>query len=302
MGGWLRLGFGPLRPNFVVRATALVGVSIVLASCSLAEAPLLHPSGPIAEAQRNLLFEVFALMLIVVIPVFIMAIWFGWRYRASATQSAFDPDWERAPFLDGLIWALPAAIIVILGFMVWRSTHQLDPYRSLAAAGDSTQVQIITLEWKYVFLYPKEGIASVNELVFPADKPVQLVMTSDSAMTSLLIPALGGQVYAMAGMATRLNLLAFGPGEFLGRNALYNGDGFADQTFRVRAVTQAEFSDWIASAKQAPVLDAAAYKDLSQPGILRRPLQYSQFASGFFQSILDKYATPLKMQQTPRHP
>ncbi len=302
MSGWLRLGSAPLRPSFVGRVIVLLGVSVSLSSCSLAEAPLLHPSGPIAEAQRNLLFEAFGLMMIVVVPVFVMAVWFGWRYRASATQSAYDPDWERAPFLDGLIWTLPALIIIVLAIMVWRSTHELDPYRSLAAAGGSTQVQVVSLEWKYLFLYPDQGIASANELVFPADKPVQLVMTSDSAMTSLLIPALGGQVYAMAGMATRLNLLADGPGDFQGRNALYNGDGFADQTFRVRAVSQEEFAKWVASAKQAPALDAASYADLSKPGVLSEPRFYSQAAPEFFQSILDKYASPLKMQQTPRYP
>jgi cytochrome o ubiquinol oxidase subunit II len=281
---------------------AILGLAVVVAGCSLAEAPLLHPDGKIAEAQRDLLFEAFSLMLIVVIPVFILTAWFGWRYRASATASSYAPGWRRAPLLDALIWSVPAAIIVVLAFLVWRSTHRLDPYRMLAAADDSTQVQVVTLQWKYLFIYPNEGVASVNELVFPAEKPVQLVMTSDSAMTSLMIPALGGQVYAMAGMATRLNLLADGPGDFEGRNTLYNGDGFADQTFDVRAFPQAEFDRWIERAHKAPRLDATAYSQLSRPGTMPHPRRFSQVEPNFFQSILDKYSTPVKLRQIPRHP
>jgi cytochrome o ubiquinol oxidase subunit II len=263
----------------------------LLAGCGLAQAPMLDPKGPIALIERDLLCTAFGLMLIVVIPVFIMAFIFVWFYRPVSRHDVYKPDWGYSVWMDGLVWLVPAAIVIAIGTLVWEYTHRLDPYRSIDPAKRPLEVQVVAQDWKWLFLYPEQGIAAVNELVFPSARPLSLRITSDTVMNSLLIPALGGQIYAMAGMETRLNLLADEPGRFAGRNMQYSGDGFANQYFDAVATTEDDFEAWVAKARQSQDrLDAAAYEQLAEPSELHPVTYYASFEPDLFARIIAKYA------------
>jgi cytochrome o ubiquinol oxidase subunit 2 len=280
----------PQRRRLFEFLAALV-LGSMLAGCGLAEAPMLDPKGPIALIERDLLFTAFGLMLIVVIPVFLMAFVFVWFYRPASKHDVYQPDWGYSVWMDGLVWLVPAAIVIAIGTLVWDDTHKLDPYRSLDAAERPLEVQVVAQDWKWLFLYPEQNIAAVNELVFPSGRPLSLSITSDTVMNSLLIPALGGQIYAMAGMETRLHLLADAPGRFAGRNMQYSGDGFANQYFAAVATSEADFEAWVAKVRQSTDrLDAAAYAQLAQPSELHPVTYYASFEPDLFASIIARYA------------
>jgi len=270
-----------------------IGMAAFLAlgasGCALSEAPIFDPKGPIALAERDILFRAFAIMMIVVIPVFAMTFWFAWRYRASNTAARYEPNWMSAT-VDTITWIVPALIVLSLGAHVWIYTHRLDPYRPLEAAAKPIQVQVVAQDWKWLFLYPEQGIASVNELAFPSGAPLSLKITSDTVMNSFFVPALGGQIYAMAGMQTQLNLRADAPGRFVGRNTQYSGRGFSDQHFAAIAMAPADFDAWVARAKASPVkLDASAYAALAKPSAKHPVTLYSTFEPGLFERIIRRY-------------
>ena len=177
-----------------------IGLALLASGCGLTQAPILDPKGPIALAERDILFRALAIMMIVVIPVFAMTFWFAWRYRASNKRARYEPDWMSAK-IDAVIWIVPALIVISLGVHVWLYTHALDPYRPLQSSAKPLDIQVVAQDWKWLFIYPAQGIATVNELAFPSEVPVRLRITSDTVMNSFFIPALAGQIYAMAGMA-----------------------------------------------------------------------------------------------------
>jgi cytochrome o ubiquinol oxidase subunit 2 len=252
---------------------------------------VLDPQGPIALAERDLLLTAFGVMLIVVIPVLVMTFWFAWRYRASNTKARYAPDWSYSPVIEAVIWLVPAAIIIVLGVLVWHSTHRLDPYRPIDHTERPLEVEVVALDWKWLFIYPEHGIAAVNELVFPSGRPVSLRLTSDTVMNSFSIPALAGQIYAMAGMQTRLHLIADTPGRFVGRNMQYSGSGFSDQQFDAIATSQEEFDTWVAKARgSSNPLDADAYRKLAQRSINKRVTLFSTVEPSLFDSVVGKYA------------
>lgn len=249
----------------------------------------MSPGGPITLAERNMLFRAIGIMMIVVIPVFVMAAWFSWRYRASNTKANYQPNW-MSNAVDTVVWIVPALIVISLGIHVWIYTHQYDPYKELDPSVKPLEVQVIAQDWKWLFVYPEQGVAAVNELAFPSGVPLNLTITSDTVMNSFFIPALGGQIFAMAGMTTKLNLLADEPGAFRGRNTQYSGDGFADQHFTALALTEDDFDAWVEKAKQSPdTLDDTAYAELAKPSIANPVAYYSGVRSGLFDQILIKY-------------
>jgi cytochrome o ubiquinol oxidase subunit II len=271
---------------------AMLWLGLAVSGCGLSEAPVLDPKGPITLLQRDLLFTVLGLMLIVVIPVFWMTFWFAWRYRASNRHAAYAPDWSYSPKIDAIVWLVPALIVVGIGVLVWHYTHRLDPYRQIASDVPALQVQAVAQDWKWLFLYPEQNIAVVNQLVFPSQTQLSLQITSDTVMNSFIIPALGGQIYAMAGMQTRLHLLADEPGRFVGRNTQYSGDGFPDQKFEAVAASPADFDDWVAKVRQShDTLDAAAYEDLAKPSERHPVTYYAAFEPDLFDRIVAKYAS-----------
>jgi cytochrome o ubiquinol oxidase subunit 2 len=264
---------------------------VLSSGCGLSDAPLLDPKGPIALAERDLLFTAVALMLIVIIPVFVLAFWFTWRYRASNGNARYDPDWSYSARIDAVIWLVPALIVMALGVLLWTNTHKLDPFKRLESEAPPLEVEVVAQDWKWLFIYPAQEIAVVNQLVFPSQTPLSLKITSDTVMNSFFIPALGGQIYAMAGMETRLNLLADAPGRFLGQNTQYSGSGFSDQHFEAIAASQEDFDAWVAKVKQSPGrLDAAAYRALAMPSSKHPVTYYSAVERDLFHRIIAGYS------------
>jgi cytochrome o ubiquinol oxidase subunit 2 len=268
-----------------------LGAVLLSSGCGLSDAPLLDPKGPIALAERDLLFTAVALMLIVIIPVFVLTFWFTWRYRASNSKARYDPDWSYSARIDAVIWLIPALIVVALGVLVWINTHKLDPFKPLASAVPPLEVEVVAQDWKWLFIYPAQEIAVVNQLVFPSQTPLSLKITSDTVMNSFFIPALGGQIFAMAGMETRLNLLADAPGRFVGQNTQYSGSGFSDQHFEAIAASQEDFDAWVAKVKQSPDrLDAATYRALALPSSKHPVTYYSAVERNLFHKIIARYS------------
>ncbi len=268
-----------------------MGAVLLSSGCGLSDAPLLDPKGPIALAERDLLFTAVALMLIVIIPVFVLAFWFTWRYRASNSKARYDPDWSYSARIDAVIWLIPTLIVVALGVLVWINTHKLDPFKPLASAVPPLEVEVVAQDWKWLFIYPAQEIAVVNQLVFPSQTPLSLKITSDTVMNSFFIPALGGQIFAMAGMETRLNLLADAPGRFVGQNTQYSGSGFSDQHFEAIAASQEDFDAWVAKVKQSPDrLDAATYRALALPSSKHPVTYYSAVERNLFHKIIARYS------------
>jgi len=282
-GGGVKLAFTKSH-----RWAMAVGASLLVGACD--RAVILNPKGPIADAERGLLIDAFSVMLIVVVPVIVMAILFAWRYRASNRTARYAPTWAYSARIDAVVWLVPALIVIAVGVLVWRSTHKLDPYREIASDVPPLDIQVVAQDWKWLFIYPEQGVAVVNQMAIPSGRPISLRITSDTVMNSFYVPALAGQIYAMAGMQTRLQMLANAPGKFVGRNTQYSGGGFSDQFFEVLATSPADFDAWVAKTKQAPdKLDAAAYAKLAEKSRLAPIAYYSAVEPRLFDSIIAKY-------------
>jgi len=271
-----------------VRRCLCIGLSaLLLSGCNLI---VFNPKGQVAIDERNLIILATGLMLLVVIPVIVMMFLFAYRYRATNKSADYKPRWASSHKIEAVVWGVPLVIIIILGIVTWVTTHALDPYRPLDSDVPPVNVQVVATDWKWLFIYPDLGIATVNELALPVHTPVSFTITSDAAMTSFFIPALGGQIYAMAGMQTRLHLIANETGEFRGIAANYNGQGFSDMHFSTLSTTRADFDAWVSKVKAAPQkLDRTAYDALAKPTIGHRIEYYSNVYQGLFMAIVDKY-------------
>jgi cytochrome o ubiquinol oxidase subunit 2 len=248
---------------------------------------VLDPHGPIAAAERTILLDATAIMLAVIVPVIVLALAFAWWFRAGNAWARRLPDWQYSGAIEVTVWAIPTLVIVFLGGVAWIASHELDPARPLAGAQAPLNVQAVSLDWKWLFIYPDLGVASVNRLVVPAGAPLHLQVTSASVMNSFFVPQLGSQIYAMAGMTTTLNLLADRAGTYAGLSAQFSGDGFSDMRFDAIAMAPAQFADWTAAAHRQPqVLDAAAFARLAQPGVPASAATYGTVTPGLFRSIL----------------
>jgi cytochrome o ubiquinol oxidase subunit 2 len=275
----------------VTRAHRWAAVAVALLTAGCDRAVVLNPKGPIADAERGLLFDAFSVMLVVIVPVIVMALLFAWRYRAANRAARYEPTWAYSAKVDAVVWLVPALIVIAVGVLVWRSTHKLDPYREIASTVPPLDVQVVAQDWKWLFIYPEQGIAVVNQMAIPAGRPISLRITSDTVMNSFYVPALAGQIYAMAGMQTRLQLLADQPGKFVGRNTQYSGGGFSDQHFEVLATTPADFDAWVAKARQSPDrLDPATYAKLATKSRSNPVVYYSAVEPRLFDSIIAKYS------------
>lgn len=260
--------------------------------CTMQGEGFLSPEGPIAAAERQLFFEVTALTLIVVVPVLVLTPWLAWRYRRGNEKAVYRPKWEFSWPLEILAWGVPVVIVSILGLMLWEKTHQLDPCRPLPSGQPPLQIQVVGLDWKWLFIYPEPGIATVNELAIPVGRPVHLTLTSDTVMQSFMVPRLAGQIYAMAGMETQLYLQADHAGVFLGENTQYNGDGFQKQKFRTLALSDADFSNWVETARQSDEqLGCDQYTRLAEKGLFPQPVLYAGTPPRLFNWIVQKYQT-----------
>lgn len=229
--------------------------------------PVLDTKGAVALAERGLMLHAVEFMLIVAVPVLFLTFFFAWRYRAQNTKAAYTPNWEHSKMEELVWWAIPFEIVLILGALTWSSTHELHPPRPLSTEPPLV-VQVVALEWKWLFIYPQEGIATVNFLEIPVGRPVRFEVTADAPMNSFWVPALGGQIYAMTGMVKTINLVADEEGTFAGLSANYSGEGFAQMRFVVHAVAPQEFDSWVADgpASSTPVLRMQEYAALALPG------------------------------------
>jgi cytochrome o ubiquinol oxidase subunit 2 len=254
---------------------------------------ILSPAGTIAAQQRRLLGIAFGMMLLIVIPVFILTFYIAWKYRAGNTKANYQPEWDGSRKLELTWWGLPFAIIFILAVIAWNTSHSLDPSVAISSTQKPYVVQVVSLQWKWLFLYPEDHVASVNYVTFPAGRPIDFEITSDAPMNSFWIPRLGGQIYAMSGMATRLYLQSDAPGSYHGSSANVSGSGFSAMNFTAEARSQQSFDSWITSAKASPNdLSLAAYVALSRPTVIEKPLNYSGYEPGLFQTIIAKYNEP----------
>jgi len=251
---------------------------------------LLDPKGQVGLDERNLIITATILMLLVVVPVIIMTFAFAWKYRASNKDAVYAPKWSHSTKIEIAVWLVPVLIIIALGYVTYKSTHALDPYRPLESDVKPITIEVVAMDWKWLFIYPEQGIATVNKIVFPAHTPVNFRVTSDTVMNSFFIPGLGGQIYAMAGMQTKLHLIANQNAEMDGISANYSGAGFTGMKFKAIATTQEEFDAWVSEVKKAPKqLEQAEYEALSKPSQNNPVELYSSYTPNLFQLIIDKY-------------
>ncbi len=255
---------------------------------------LLFPKGIIALKERNLLFLIQGLMLLVIIPVYILTFIFSWKYRADNKNATYDPDLVDNTFAEIIWWSVPIIMVAIVSVLTWYQTHELDPYKPIMTDKKALDIQVVALQWKWLFIYPEQKIATVNFLQIPKDIPIHFEITSDAPMNSFWIPALAGQIYAMPGMTTQLYLVANQEGEFRGCSANISGEGFAGMHFITKASSEKEFADWVGSVKASQTnLNFKEYQKLTAPSI-DHPVQQYQLAEGdLFSSILMKYMEPM---------
>jgi len=267
-----------------------IGFMALLSGC---EKGVLYPKGMIATDERDLMITAILLMLIVVIPVFFMTFWFAWKYRESNTKAKYTPDWAHSNKLEAIVWTIPCIIIIILGTITWITTHDLDPYKPLDVPGKPITIEAVALDWKWLFIYPEQGIATVNFVEFPANTAVNFKITADAPMNSLWIPQLGGQIYAMTGMQTKLHLIADEPGDYSGGSANFSGPGFSGMHFIAHAATSGDFDAWVAEVKSSPnQLSIAAYKELAKQSEDNPVTYYSSVEGDLFNAIIMKFMMP----------
>ncbi|MDE2112187.1 MAG: ubiquinol oxidase subunit II [Alphaproteobacteria bacterium] len=268
------------------RAGILATAALSLSGCQMA---LMDPQGPIGAEEKSIILLATGLMLVVVLPVIAMTIAFAWRYRASNQAAVYAPEWHHSNLIEAVVWAVPCLIIVALGIVTWTSTHQLDPRAPLASDLKPVEVEVVSLDWKWLFIYPDYHVASVNQLALPVGRPVHFRLTSATVMDSFFIPQLGSQIYTMTGMETQLSLLADHPGVYDGISSNYSGKGFAAMNFKALALNGSGFDAWIARARAAKTkLDAASYKKLAAPGVGNGAVYYGAVAPTLYHDILNK--------------
>ncbi|MEI6002715.1 ubiquinol oxidase subunit II [Paraburkholderia bengalensis] len=266
---------------------AAAGAISLLGGCSMV---LFDPKGDIGVQEKNLILIALGLMLLVVIPVIALTLYFAWRYRASNTGAKYAPTWAHSTTIEVVVWAIPCLIVATLAVLIWKTTHSLDPYKPLESDVKPVRVEVVALNWKWLFIYPDYGVASVNELALPVDTPVDFRLTAESLMNSFFIPQLGSQVYAMSGMQTQLHLIANSTGTFAGRSSAFSGPGFSDMNFSTVVRSRGDFDAWVARAKASPqALSVAAYDVLQQPSRKNPVALYSNVAPGLFDGIAFQY-------------
>jgi cytochrome o ubiquinol oxidase subunit 2 len=249
---------------------------------------VLDPKGPIAFAERQILFNALGIMLAIVIPVIIATLGVAFWFRASNERARYRPNFTYSGRLELLVWSVPAMTVLLVGGVAWVGAHDLDPGKPISSTVKPVNVQVVSLDWKWLFIYPEQGIASVNKLVVPVGTPISFELTSSSVMNSFFVPQLGSQIYTMSGMATRLHLQADHLGTYAGVSAMFSGEGFPDMRFTVDAVTDDGFAQWVRQARETgSELDKQAYADLVKPSKAVVPFTYRVVAPDLFSSIVN---------------
>src|SRR5262245_3353928 len=270
-------------------SSTLVLMIAALCGCS----GVLDPAGPVGAAERTILLDSLAIMLAIVVPTILCILGFAWWYRAGNARAVYAPHWAESGRLELIVWAIPALVVLFLGSIAWIGSHELDPAKPLRSDVEPLEVEVVALDWKWLFIYPDQNVASINRLVMPVDTPVHYRLTSASVLNVFWVPQLGSEIYAMNGMTTELNLAADRPGTFLGVAAHFNGDGFADMTFETQSVSAEDFSRWVAAVQAAgPPLDEAAYRALLPQSSHVAPFTYRTVAPQLFDHITSRHLPP----------
>jgi cytochrome o ubiquinol oxidase subunit II len=269
--------------RYIVLAVVVI-VATTLGGCNEG---VLDPKGPISVAERQILFNSLGIMLAIVIPTILATFGVAYWFRSSNEHARYQPEFRYSGRLEVLVWAIPAMTVLLVGGVAWVGAHDLDPRKAISAAAKPVTVQVVSLDWKWLFIYPEQGIASVNHLVVPAGTPISFDLTSSGVMNSFFVPQLGSQIYTMSGMVTHLQLQADHPGSYRGLSAQFSGDGFADMRFVVDAVPDQQFQQWVASTHdKGATLDTQSYEDLAKPSEAVAPFTYGALSPDLFNSIM----------------
>ena len=287
----------PCRPGFL-RLLVAVPVLTLASGCNRG---ILDPVGPVAAAEKQILINSTAIMLAIIIPTMIATIAVAFWFRRGNRKAEYRPDWEYSGAIELVVWAIPVLTIALLGGITWIGSHQLEPSKPLDSPNKPINVQVVSLDWKWLFIYPDQQVAMVNQLVVPAGTPVNFHLTSATVWNTFFVPQMGSMIYTMPRMATRLNLQADKTGVFPGRSAHFSGDGFPGMEFNVLSVPPQQFAGWVQSARgSGRVLDARSYAELAKPSSYVRPVTYGSVAPGLFNAIVAGVAPPTP--QLPHNP
>ena len=292
------------KTNFKTLAArfGLLALALPLTACNMV---VMKPSGDIAQQQAQLIVASTLLMLLIIVPVIILTLVFAWRYRQSNKAAQYEPDWDHSTRLELVIWGAPLLIIIALGAMTWISTHKLDPYRPLdridegrpiPAGVQPLVVEAVSLDWKWLFIYPEQGVATVNELVAPVDRPIQFKLTSSTVMNAFYVPALAGMIYTMPGMQTQLHAVINKPGVYDGFSSNFSGDGFSHMRFKFHGVSTTDFDAWVAKARaEGGELSREAYLQLEKPSEKEPVRRFGSVAKGLFDAAVNRCVDGSKM-------
>jgi cytochrome o ubiquinol oxidase subunit II len=282
----------------VLGRIAALATAVAAGGCGTA---LLSPAGPIAHAERTILLDSVTLMLVIVVPTIAATVIFAWWFRSSNARARYLPTWEYAGQLELLVWSIPALVILFLGGIAWLGSHELDPARKLISSKRAIEIQVVSLDWKWLFVYPEQGIASINRIVAPAGVPLHFSVTSATVMNVFFVPRLGSEIYSMYGMSTQLNLQADRPGDYPGLSAHFSGDGFSDMAFDLLAVTPQQFASWVAATRESgPTLDDDAYRELRHQTQNLAPYTYRDVRKALFDDIVNQKLPPGEGPQAAR--
>jgi cytochrome o ubiquinol oxidase subunit II len=280
----MRKAFLRGKSSVFLQASLIAGGTLMLADCS---GGVLDARGPVGAADTKIMLNALGIMLVIVVPTIIAVLAVAWWFRASNTRASYQPSFVYSGRIEIIVWAIPLLVIMFLGGVIWIGAHELDPYEPLAAQSKPAEVQVVSLDWKWLFIYPNDGVASVNELVIPAGVPVHFSLTSASVMNAFFVLQLGSMIATMNGMVTQLNLQADRPGVYFGESAQFSGNGFSGMTFNVRAVSQDDFSQWVTTARQGgSALDRDTYLALTRESQNVRPYTFSSIAPNLFDAIV----------------
>lgn len=289
--GWLGRG----------RVIALAALTLALSACNRG---ILDPVGPVGAAEKQILINSTAIMLAIILPTMMATVAIAFWFRRGNRKATYRPDWEYSGAIELVVWAIPVLTIALLGGITWIGSHQLDPGKPLASKVKPLNVEVVSLDWKWLFIYPDQGIATVNQLVVPAGTPINFRLTSATVWNTFFVPQMGSMIYTMPGMTTRLNLEADRQGVFPGRSAHFSGDGFPGMEFNVNSVSPQQFAAWVQGAHgSAQALDAGSYAQLSKPSSYVKPMTYSAVAPGMFDAIVSgKVARTQQLPHSPNAP
>jgi cytochrome o ubiquinol oxidase subunit 2 len=272
-----------------IRAAPLMGLMLLATACNRG---IFDPVGPVAAQEKQLLINSTAIMLAIVIPTMIATVAVAWWFRRGNAKAEYRPDWEYSGAIELVVWSIPALTIMLLGGITWIGSHDLEPSRPLKSSVPALKVEVVSLDWKWLFIYPDQGVATVNQLVVPAGTPISFRLTSATVWNSFFVPQMGTMIYTMPRMTTRLNLQADREGVYPGLSSHFSGDGFSGMQFTVHAVPPQQFAAWAAGAHGGPALDGQAYAELSKPSSYVQPKTYGAVPPGLFDAIVSNRAPP----------